>query len=351
MAVGDRETARSLGTKTSAGGNGNAVNAKLAGRSAGGGKPPSRSASRVVSKVAAAAHGARTANPEAVLQTVEDVAVKAARLVISADFLLIAAGAGFSADSGLKVYKDIGDIPAYHRMDLEYGDLCVPSWLRRDPALFFGFWGACFNDYMTTPPHAGYGVVRRWVDFEAPAGASSSIGRSSSMDPPARRGSGSVPALARTGGALAHGDSARALQLPQDRPPTERGGARGRDARPATSRPAAAASVAGGVKVGQRDTFVFTSNVDTHFATAGIAGERVYEIHGNVATWQCGMPCCNKTFTLPSDHRFHIDRETMHAPRFAPIPPKPPPEHAPNAHASSVACPHGGGVGEESGGG
>lgn len=37
------------------------------------------------------------------------------------------------------------------------------------------------------------------MDFEAPAGASSSIGRSSSMDPPARRGSGSVPALARTG--------------------------------------------------------------------------------------------------------------------------------------------------------
>jgi len=40
------------------------------------------------------------------------VAVRAARLVLSADFLLVAAGAGFSADSGLKVYKDIADVPA-----------------------------------------------------------------------------------------------------------------------------------------------------------------------------------------------------------------------------------------------
>jgi hypothetical protein len=50
--------------------------------------------------------------PGALLLSAEDVAVKAARLILSADFVLVAAGAGFSADSGLKVYKDIADIPA-----------------------------------------------------------------------------------------------------------------------------------------------------------------------------------------------------------------------------------------------
>ena len=45
---------------------------------------------------------------------------KAALALLDADFLLITAGAGFSADSGLPVYKDIADLPAYHRRKLDY---------------------------------------------------------------------------------------------------------------------------------------------------------------------------------------------------------------------------------------
>ena len=59
---------------------------------------------------------------------------------MSADYVIIAAGAGFSADSGLPVYKDIADVDAYKRMNVTYADLCTPDWLQRDSEIFFGFW-------------------------------------------------------------------------------------------------------------------------------------------------------------------------------------------------------------------
>lgn len=50
----------------------------------------------------------------------------------------MSAGAGFSADSGLPVYKDIANVPAYHRMGVTYADLCEPRWIVSDPEVFFG---------------------------------------------------------------------------------------------------------------------------------------------------------------------------------------------------------------------
>jgi len=38
---------------------------------------------------------------------------EAAKAILSADILLLHTGAGFSADSGLAVYKDIANVPAY----------------------------------------------------------------------------------------------------------------------------------------------------------------------------------------------------------------------------------------------
>ena len=56
----------------------------------------------------------------------------------SAQVLLLATGAGWSADSGLAVYRDIADVPAYHELGLTYRDICQPRWLSHDPELFFG---------------------------------------------------------------------------------------------------------------------------------------------------------------------------------------------------------------------
>ena len=47
----------------------------------------------------------KVTKPERVIRTEEDVFAQAAMMILEADHLLIAAGAGFSADSGLPVYK------------------------------------------------------------------------------------------------------------------------------------------------------------------------------------------------------------------------------------------------------
>jgi hypothetical protein len=65
----------------------------------------------------------------------------AARAIEEADYLLVATGAGFSADSSLPVYDDIAAVPAYRRKGLTYSDLCRGSLLDDDPSAFYGFWG------------------------------------------------------------------------------------------------------------------------------------------------------------------------------------------------------------------
>ena len=54
---------------------------------------------------------------------------RAAAALLDADVLLISAGAGMSADSGLAVYKDIASVPAWRKAGLTYADLCDPCWL------------------------------------------------------------------------------------------------------------------------------------------------------------------------------------------------------------------------------
>ena len=96
----------------------------------------------------------------------------AADAIRDADVLMLATGAGFSADSGLAVYRDIAEVPAYQERGLTYNSVCEPSWLEADPSLFYGFWGACFNDYRRTRPHRGYEIIRRWRSATDARGAS-----------------------------------------------------------------------------------------------------------------------------------------------------------------------------------
>ncbi len=64
-----------------------------------------------------------------------------------ADVLLIAAGAGFSADSGLPVYDSIADDARYASAGITYSDLCNPLMMIEQPELFYGFWASCCNMY------------------------------------------------------------------------------------------------------------------------------------------------------------------------------------------------------------
>ena len=98
------------------------------------------------------------------LQEAAGRACAAAAVALSqADILLVATGAGLSADSGLPVYKDVADVPPYQSRGLLYHDLCQPHWLDSEPDLFFGFWGKSFNDYRDRRPHEGYSILLRWL--------------------------------------------------------------------------------------------------------------------------------------------------------------------------------------------
>ena len=71
-------------------------------------------------------------------------------------------GAGFSADSGLPVYDDIAKVPAYLEAGFDYEDLCKVRLLQSNPAVGYGFWGHCFNQYRDTNPHEGYSILKNW---------------------------------------------------------------------------------------------------------------------------------------------------------------------------------------------
>ena len=96
--------------------------------------------------------------------TMDESVQRAAAAIAQADVLLLLTGAGWSADSGLSVYRDVADVAEYRERDLTYASICEPHWFEDDPALAYGFWGKCFNDYRDTAPHAGYGIVKRWRD-------------------------------------------------------------------------------------------------------------------------------------------------------------------------------------------
>jgi len=57
--------------------------------------------------------------------------------------------------------------------------------------------------------------------------------------------------------------------------------------------------------------YVFSSNVDAHFHTAGFAADEIFEIHGNIENWQCGEQCEKVTHKAPKDFQFVVDQTTM----------------------------------------
>jgi NAD-dependent SIR2 family protein deacetylase len=93
---------------------------------------------------------------------------RAADLVWAADALLITAGAGMGVDSGLPDFR--GDqgfwkaYPPFEKLGLRFTDMARPEWFERDPQLAWGFYGHRLNLYRATPPHAGFGILRKWIE-------------------------------------------------------------------------------------------------------------------------------------------------------------------------------------------
>lgn len=158
--------------------------------------------------------------------------VRAAEHVRQAEGLLIAAGAGMGVDSGLPDFRGPEGFwkayPALKHLRVSFPQMANPRWFDERPAMAWAFYGHRFQLYARTPPHRGFGLLRRWAESK-PLGA-----------------------------------------------------------------------------------FVFTSNVDGHFAAADFAADRIYECHGSLRHLQCNAGCSREIWEL-EQLELTIDLETLTA--------------------------------------
>jgi NAD-dependent SIR2 family protein deacetylase len=85
------------------------------------------------------------------------------KLIHESDALLITAGAGMSADSGLPTFRgDQGfwnSFPAFEATSTVFTDIANPDQFRHDPYLAWAFYGHRYEMYHETEPHSGYSLL------------------------------------------------------------------------------------------------------------------------------------------------------------------------------------------------
>src|SRR5512134_800450 len=97
-----------------------------------------------------------------------DPHAQAAAALRSARALVVTAGAGMGVDSGLPDFR--GDhgfwkaYPPYERLGISFVDAANPVHFERDPAFGWGFYGHRARLYRETVPHAGFGILLRWIE-------------------------------------------------------------------------------------------------------------------------------------------------------------------------------------------
>jgi NAD-dependent SIR2 family protein deacetylase len=100
--------------------------------------------------------------------SLDDSLHRAADALLSADALLIGAGAGMGVDSGLPDFRGPQGFwrayPAYAKLGLDFASLANPRWFSQDPHLAWGFYGHRLGQYRHTPPHPGFGLLRSWAE-------------------------------------------------------------------------------------------------------------------------------------------------------------------------------------------
>lgn len=90
---------------------------------------------------------------------------KAAQLISHADGVIITAGAGMGADSGLPDFRgDEGfwrNYPALRESGITFEEMASPSHFRDSPRLAWGFYGHRLALYRQTEPHPGFQILRQ----------------------------------------------------------------------------------------------------------------------------------------------------------------------------------------------
>lgn len=103
-----------------------------------------------------------------------DPIIQAAKLIASADTLLITAGAGMGVDSGLPDFRGTEGFweayPALAKAGVEFQSIANPSAFRKNPKLAWGFYGHRLALYRDTVPHDGFRILKQ-IATRMPQGA------------------------------------------------------------------------------------------------------------------------------------------------------------------------------------
>lgn len=98
---------------------------------------------------------------------------KACQWIADADGLLICAGAGMGADSGLPVFRGSGGFwehyPALGAAQIAFEEIASPDAFARWSRLAWGFYGHRLQLYRDAVPHTGFHILRR-IAAELPQG-------------------------------------------------------------------------------------------------------------------------------------------------------------------------------------
>ncbi len=93
---------------------------------------------------------------------------RAAEAVRNAEAFVITAGAGMGVDSGLPDFRGNQGFwqayPPYARLGLSFAEAANPAHFQHDPAFGWGFYGHRTNLYRSTIPHAGFHIIKSWIE-------------------------------------------------------------------------------------------------------------------------------------------------------------------------------------------
>jgi NAD-dependent SIR2 family protein deacetylase len=91
---------------------------------------------------------------------IDDNVKRAAIALMTADALLITAGAGMGVDSGVPDFRGVEGFwrayPVIAKLGLSFEEMANPAWFSENPHLAWAFYGHRLNLYRQTKPHQGF---------------------------------------------------------------------------------------------------------------------------------------------------------------------------------------------------
>jgi len=92
---------------------------------------------------------------------ISEAILRSAQLLARATALLVTAGAGMSADSGIRTFRDTGGLWTI-QAPMETPGM-TPNSFDQDPAAAWGFYALQRDQYRKSEPHCGYAILHRWA--------------------------------------------------------------------------------------------------------------------------------------------------------------------------------------------